>query len=497
MTPSTPAPGRDRRWLVMAVVATAQLMVVLDATIVNIALPSAQADLGFPDSQRQWVVTAYALAFGSLLLLGGRLGDLFGRKWTFIGGLAGFALASALGGAANSFAVLVTARALQGMFGALLAPAVLGTLVTTFPEPEDRAKAFGIFGTVAVSGSAVGLILGGVLTEYLSWRWCLYVNLFFAVGAGTGAWRLMRNERPAHRPPIDYLGAVLASTGLLGIVFGFSRAEAKGWGAPITMVSLTLGVLLLAGFVAWESRAAQPLLPLRVVTDRARGAAYSSVALATISMFGVFLFLTYFMQRVEGYSPVLSGVAYLPMVAGIILMSNLSSIVLLPRFGPRRLISSGMTLGLLAMLAFHRLTPSSDYATGLLPGLIILGLAMGSVIAPSINTATLGVRPADSGVASALVNTMQQVGGSIGTSVLSTIAASATAAYLTSHPGATRAGATHGYTTAFAVGAIIFAVGAIMDILVIPSADRLRAIREAPSDPVNESGSLTAASADG
>jgi EmrB/QacA subfamily drug resistance transporter len=480
MTPTAPAPERDRRWLIMVVVAIAQLMVVLDATIVNIALPSAQADLGFADSERQWVITAYALAFGSLLLLGGRLGDMFGRKWTFIGGLAGFAVASAVGGAANSFAVLVTARALQGVFGALLAPAVLGTLVTTFREPKDRAKAFGIFGTVAVSGSAVGLILGGVLTEYLSWRWCLYVNLVFAGVAGVGAWRLMRNERPAQRPRIDYLGTVLASAGLFGIVFGFSRAEAKGWGAPITMVSLTLGVVLLVSFIGWESRASHPLLPLRVVRDRARGAAYTSVAIATISMFGVFLFLTYFMQRVKGYSPVMSGVAYLPLVAGIIIMSNLSSIVLLPKYGPRRLLPSGMALGVVSMLGFfYRLTPSSDYVTGLLPGLIILGFAMGGVMAPAINTATVGVSPADSGVASALVNTMQQVGGSVGTSVLSTIAASATTSYLVTHRGATLAGATHGYTTAFAVGAIIFIFGAIMNILVIPSADRLRASREA------------------
>jgi EmrB/QacA subfamily drug resistance transporter len=464
--------------MVMVFVAVAQLMVVLDATIVNIALPSAQADLGFADSQRQWVVTAYALAFGSLLLLGGRLGDLFGRKWTFIGGLAGFALASALGGTADSFGVLVAARALQGVFGAILAPAALSTLVITFTDPKERAKAFGIFGTVAVSGGAVGLILGGLLTEYVSWRWCLYVNLFFAVIAGAGAWKYMRNVVPATRPRLDFAGTGFASIGLFGVVFGFSRAETDSWTAPLTVVSLAGGVALLIGFVFWESRAAHPLLPLRVIRNRARGAAYLSVAITTISIFGLFLFLTYFIQQVLDYSPVMSGLAYLPLTAAVIVMSNSSSIVLLPRFGPRRLITTGMVVGAVGMFWLSRLSPSSDYLTGILPGLIIVGLAMGSVIAPSMNTATVGVAPIDSGVASALVNTMQQVGGSVGTSVLSTIAGAATTSYLVDHRGDVAGAATHGYTTAFLVGAAIFVVGAVIDVTLLPARARKRLERE-------------------
>src|SRR5579859_6720300 len=332
----------DQRWLVLVVVAVAQLMVVLDATIVNIALPSAQQALGFSNSDRQWVVTAYALAFGSLLLVGGRLGDMFSRKWVFITGLAGFALSSALGGAAVSFGMLVAARALQGAFGAILAPAALGTLVSTFRDPRERGRAFGVFGSVAGGGGAVGLILGGVLTEYFSWRWTLYVNLVFAAIAIAGALTYMRSNRPDTRPQMDWAGTVLASAGLFALVFGFSHAELAGWTAALTIGSLVAGVVLLAVFAFAESRVSQPLLPLRVVLDRARGGSYLSVGLAGIAVFGVFLFLTYYLQQVKGYSPVTSGLAFLPMIGSILLASNAASIVLLPRVGPRALIVTGM-----------------------------------------------------------------------------------------------------------------------------------------------------------
>src|SRR5690349_17625827 len=282
----------DHRWLILVIVAVAQLMVVLDATVVNIALPSAQHALGFPNGDRQWVVTAYSLAFGSLLLLGGRLGDMFSRKWVFITGLAGFALSSALGGAAVSFGMLVAARALQGAFGAILAPAALGTLVSTFRDPRERGRAFGVFGSVAGGGGAVGLILGGVLTQYLSWRYTLYVNLIFAAVAVAGAAIWMRTAAPASRPKLDWIGTVLASAGLFALVFGFSRAETAGWTATLTVGSLIAGVVLLAGFVLAERWVAHPLLPLRVVTDRTRSGAYVSVMVTGIAIFGVFLFLT-------------------------------------------------------------------------------------------------------------------------------------------------------------------------------------------------------------
>ena len=477
-----PAAPVDRRWLVLVVVAIAQLMVVLDSTVVNIALPSAQRSLGFPNGDRQWVVTAYALAFGSLLLVGGRLGDMYSRKRVFITGLAGFAVSSAIGGAAVSFEMLVAARALQGAFGAILAPSALGTLVSTFTDPRERGRAFGVFGSVAAGGGGVGLILGGVLTQYLSWRWTLYVNLVFAVIAVAGALAYMRSSRPASRPRMDWPGAVLACAGLFLIVFGFSHAETAGWTAGLTIGSLVLGLALLAAFVVAERRSSHPLLPLHVILDRTRGGSYVAVGLSGIAIFGIFLFLTYYLQEVKGYSPVTSGLAFLPMIGCILLSSNVSSIVTLPRLGPRVLITTGMLLGAGAMTYLTQLTVTSSYAGGVLPALLILGLGFGMIFAPAINTATAGVRRQDSGVASALVNTMQQVGGSIGTALLSTIALTATTSYLAAHhtgPLAPAIAATHGYTVAFAVSAGIFGLGVILAIVLLPSRQRLAELRAA------------------
>ncbi len=476
------AASADRRWLVLVVVAVAQLMVVLDSTVVNIALPSAQRALGFPNDDRQWVVTAYALAFGSLLLVGGRLGDMYSRKRVFIAGLVGFALSSALGGAAVSFEMLVAARTLQGAFGAILAPSALGTLVSTFQDPRERGRAFGVFGSVAAGGGGVGLILGGVLTQYVSWRWTLYVNLVFAAIAVAGALAFMRGSRPANPPRMDWPGAVLACAGLFLIVFGFSHAETAGWTAVLTIGSLILGVLFLAAFVLAERRSTHPLLPLHVLLDRTRGGSYVAVGISGIAIFGVFLFLTYYLQEVKGYSPVTSGLSFLPMIACILLSSNVSSIVTLPRFGPRVLITTGMLCGVAAMIYLTQLTVTSSYLGGILPALLIMGLGFGMIFAPAINTATAGVRREDSGVASALVNTMQQVGGSIGTSALSTIALTATASYLTAHhtgPLAPAIAATHGYTTAFAVSAGIFGLGVVLAIVLLPSRQKLADLRAA------------------
>ncbi len=472
-----PSGASDHRWLILVIVAIAQLMVVLDATVVNIALPSAQHALGFPNNDRQWVVTAYALAFGSLLLLGGRLGDMFSRKRVFIIGLAGFALSSALGGAAVSFGMLVVARTLQGAFGAILAPSALGTLVSTFRDPRERGRAFGVFGSVAGGGGAVGLILGGVLTQYLSWRWTLYVNLVFAAIAVAGALTYMRSNRPASRPRMDWLGTVLASAGLFLIVFGFSHAELAGWTAALTVGSLVAGAILLAAFVLAERRVSHPLLPLRVIADRTRGGAYVSVGLTGIAVFGVFLFLTYYLQQVKGYSPMTSGLAFLPMISCILLASNSSSIVLLPRVGPRALVVTGMLLGGGAMAYLTQLTVTSSYAGRILPALLALGLGFGMIFAPAINTATTGVARQDSGVASALVNTMQQVGGSIGTAALSTLALTATATYLAAHhagPLAPAAAAVRGYSVAFTVSAALLGVGALVAALLLPSRRRMR-----------------------
>jgi EmrB/QacA subfamily drug resistance transporter len=475
------APG-DRRWLILVVVAIAQLMVVLDSTIVNIALPSAQRALGFPNSDRQWVVTSYALAFGSLLLVGGRLGDMFSRKRVFIAGLIGFAVASAIGGASVSFTMLVAARALQGAFGAILAPSALGTLVSTFREPRERGRAFGVFGSVAAGGGAVGLILGGVLTQYASWRWTLYVNLVFAAIAVAGAAAWIRSSRPDDRPRMDWPGTVLACAGLFLIVFGFSRAETAGWTALGTIGSLAGGVVLLAGFVLAEQRSAHPLLPLRVILDRTRGGSYVSVFITGIAIFATFLFLTYYLQVVKGESPLATGLLFLPMIGCILISSNLSSIVGLARLGPRVLIATGMLLGCGGMAYLTQVTVTSGYSSAVLPALLILGLGFGMIFAPAINTATFGVARRDSGVASALVNTMQQVGGSIGTSALSTIALSTTASYLVTHhasPLAPAIAATRGYTTAFAVSAGLLGLGFILAILLLPSKRRLTELRNA------------------
>ncbi|MDX6365604.1 MAG: hypothetical protein QOK30_680, partial [Nocardioidaceae bacterium] len=319
--PSGPAvPGGTRRWWVLVVIGLAQLMVVLDATIVNIALPSAQQALHFTDDGRQWIVTAYSLAFGSLLLLGGRLADVIGRRTTFIVGIVGFACASALGGAATSFAMLVTVRTVQGLFGALLAPTALSLLTTTFTEDKERAKAFGVFGAIAGSGAAVGLMLGGLLTEYLDWRWTLYVNVLIAAVALAGAILLIPRSDRVARPRLDVAGVLLVSGGLFCIVFGFANAETHPWGDWMTWGFLVTGGVVLVAFFTWQGRARHPLLPLSLLADRNRAAALATVFIASAGMFGVFLFLTYYLQGTLGYSPVTNGLAFLPMV-GVLMVT--------------------------------------------------------------------------------------------------------------------------------------------------------------------------------
>ena len=477
-------PHHERRWLVLAVLGIAQLMVVLDATIVNIALPHAQAALHFSNANRQWVVTAYALAFGSLLLVGGRISDVFGRKWTFLGGMAGFAVASAIGGTAQSFGVLIVARALQGMFGAVLAPAALSLLATTFTNPQERGKAFGIFGALAGSGAAVGLLLGGVLTEYLSWRWCLYVNLIFAGAGMLGAATLLHNVVPENRPRIDVPGTLLATGGLFALVYGFSHASTTSWSNTVTVVMLSVGVVLLVAFGAVERRVSSPLLPLRVVLHRDRGGSYLAVSLSAIAIFAVFLFLTYYLQQNLRLSPVMAGVAFLPMVACIMISSITANVRLVPRLGARPLVPTGMALGCAGMIYLTGLGPPSSYAGHVLPSLLAMGFGFGLIFAPSIATATLGVEPADTGVASAMVNVSQQVGGSIGTALLSTIAVTAAGHFAATNvrsPALPIQAAVHGYTTAFTWSAAIFAGGAVLVGLLLRPRSRIPAPTTEPA----------------
>jgi EmrB/QacA subfamily drug resistance transporter len=472
--PTTPTEASGRRWWILAIIGIAQLMVVLDATIVNIALPSAQADLGFSDESRQWIITAYALSFGSLLLLGGRLGDVFGRKRVFVTGLAGFAAASALGGFADSLGVLVGARALQGAFAALLAPAALSLLTTTFTVAEERNRAFSVFGVIGASGAALGLILGGALTELLDWRWTMFVNLALAVPTAVAALRLLSRDATAgDRAPIDLPGTLTASSGLFALVYGFSNAESHGWGSALTIAGLAAGVALIGAFVAVERRVEHPLLPLRVIADGPRAGGFLSIAIVGAGMFGVFLFLTYYLQQTLGFSPLVSGLAFLPMMAVIMPVGAIGQTRLLPRVGPRPLVAGGMVLCAAAMLLFTGVDVGSSYATAVLPGLLVLGVGLGLIFGTAMETATRGVEGTDAGVASALVNTGQQIGGSIGTALLSTLAASAASSYASSHrtvADVAAQSAVHGYAAAFTWAAAIFAAGSIAAWLLLPAA---------------------------
>lgn len=458
------AEPNPRRWRALLFIAIAQLMVVLDATIVNIALPSVQADLGISDGNRQWVVTAYALAFGGLLLLGGRIADTWGRKRTFLTGLVGFAAASALGGAAANEVMLFASRALQGAFGAMLAPAALSLLAVTFTDPKERAKAFGVFGAIAGGGAAVGLTLGGLLTEYADWRWVFYVNIPIAAVAVLGGVAEIRDHGGRNRSPLDLPGALLGTSGLVALVYGFTRAESQGWTDGWTLAMFTATVVLLTSFVLTERRVPAPLLPLRVVVDRNRAGAYLAVGMGVVAMFGLFLFLTYYLQVVQGYSPIRTGVAFLPMVAGMLIGSTQIGARLVTRVPARALMGPGLLVAASGMLILTRLEVDSPYLL-VLPALVLLGLGMGTTFMPAMSVAVSGVVARDTGIASAMMNTSQQVGGAIGIALLNTIAANATTAFVAANAagGSPQAvqleGMVHGFTTAlwWAVGILLLA----------------------------------------
>lgn len=455
---------RRRRWIALVFISIAQLMVIFDASIMNIALPQAQLDLAFSDADRQWVITAYSLAFGALLLLGGRVSDQWGRRRAFIVGLVGFSMASVLGGFAADIGMLLVARVLQGVFAALLAPAAMSLLSVTFPEGRDRATAFGVFSAVAGAGGAIGLLLGGVLTEFASWRWTLLVNIVFGAVAVAGALAYVRDAGTGrHRERHDVPGTVLASAGLAALVFGLNRAETGGWGAGLTIASLVTAVVLLAVFVAVENRAAAPLLPMRVILDRNRAGAYLGASLAMAGNFTQFLFLTYYMQSVLGFSPLLTGVAFLPLVGCLIFGSTQLGTRLIGRLPVRWLVGGGYLVGAAGMFWLTRLTVDNAYWPVVFPAGVVMGLGLGAAFMCCMVLATSAVDPADTGVASAMVNTSQQIGGAVGTALMSTIAAGATAAWLAMNQGgaspAADQAAVHGYVTAFrwAAGTLVLA----------------------------------------
>ena len=469
------------RWRALCVIAIAQLMVVLDASIVNIALPSMQTDLGISDADRQWVLTAYTLTFGGLLLLGGRIADFQGRKRMFVVGLIGFAAASLLGGIAQNSAMLFSARALQGVFAALLAPAALSLISVTFTESKERARAFGVFGAISGGGAAIGLIAGGILTEFASWHWTLLVNVPIAIIAVFLAIPFVKESRATGDTKYDIPGAITATAGLVSLVYGITQAESQGWNGTSTLTFMGLGVLLLIVFLVIESRSSHPLLPLRILENRNRGGAYLASFFVGVGLFAMFLFLTYFFQAVMGYTPLTSGLLFLPFSAGIVVSAGVAS-QLLPRFGPRWVTASGFVLAIVGMTLLLRLSPTSSYAGDILPSLIVMSFGMGLIFVPLSAVSLFAVGNHDAGVASAVLNTSQQIGGSIGVAFLNTIAASATTAYIVSNglsqptPDALVAGFTRG----FLWGAIILAVAGTIWVVLVNMTKKDMAANDSP-----------------
>lgn len=474
VTSAPPEPLDPRRWKALAVIAIAQLMIVLDASIVNIALPSAQRALHISLLDRQWVITAYTLAFGGLLLLGGRIADYMGRKRMFILGLLGFAAASALGGAAQSAGMLFGARALQGAFGATMAPAALSLISVTFTEARERATAFGVYGAIAGGGAAIGLVLGGVLTEYASWRWCLLVNVPVAVIAALAGSRLVAESRAHGDTHYDLPGAATVTAGLVALVYGFTMANQHGWSSSTTLAYLAAAAALLAAFVAIELHSPHALLPMRVIVDRNRGGSFLGSFMAGVGLFGMFLFLTYYLQGTLHYSALKAGFAFLPFSGGIIVSAGLASRIL-PRVGPRPLMTGGFLASATGIAWMTRIGVHSSFVVHVLPAEVVVSMGMGLSFVALSSTALLGVAEHDAGVASAMVNTTQQVGGSLGTALLNTIAASATSSYVAAHArtAATAAGSlVHGYNVAFAYAAGSLLVAALASAVLVSAKRR-------------------------
>ena len=458
------------RWRALLVIAIASLMVVLDASIVNIALPSAQKALHISNANRQWVVTAYSLAFGSLLLLGGRIADFVGRKKIFIIGLIGFAGASALGGIASTQALLFGARALQGAFGALLAPAALSLINVTFTIPKERARAFGVYGAISGGGAAIGLILGGTLTEYASWRWCLGVNVPIALIAVLLAIPFIHESKAEGNRSYDVPGAITATLGLVSLVYGFSQAAIKGWGRAGTYDFFILAAVLLTAFILIQTIVKNPLLPLRVLAERNRAGSYLGSLLVGTGLFAMFLFLSIYLQSFLHYSSLRSGFAFLPFSAGVIVFAGVAS-QLLPKVGPRPLMVTGLIAGSAGLLLLSRITPTSSDTTDILPAMLIMSSGLALFFIPSASTGLHNSGKHDAGVASAMINTSQQIGGSLGAALLNTIAISSATAYAKGHASLGAKvqvfASVHGFTTAFKFGAGFLLAAALVAFLFI------------------------------
>lgn len=454
------------RWWALVVLGLTQLMVVLDSTIVAIALPSAQADLAMADSQRQWVITAYALAFGALLLLGGRIADYWGRKRSFMVGMIGFGVASVWGGLAQSAGELIAARGLQGVFAALLAPAALAMLTVLFPSGKERTVAFAVFGIIAGTGAAFGLLLGGALTEWADWRWCLFVNVFFVVVGVVGGAKLLVESRAEGDNTYDVVGAVLVTLGLGALVYGFSRAE-HGWVEVDTLSFIAVGVALTALFVFSQTKVSNPLLPLRVVADRVRAAAFLLQAIVGAVMIGAMLYLTFHFQIVMGFGPMQAGLGSVAMTAVIMVTAPISTKIF-ERFGARVVLTLGPVLAAAGLAVLSRVTVEGGYLTHVLPALVIMALGFSLIFVPLQNLALAGVEPHDAGVASAVANSAMNIGGSIAVAVFTALALSSTEDALAG--GADPMSAlVDGYSTVFVAGAGIMLLGAVICFAMIPN----------------------------
>jgi len=448
----------------------AQLMIILDATVVNIALPQIQNGLHFSATSLSWVMNGYTLTFGGLLLLGGRAGDILGRRRMFLIGIVMFTLASLAGGLAPNAGVLLTARAIQGVGGALASPAVLALVISGFAEGKERLRALSIYSAVVTAGGSLGLVLGGVITQWASWRWVLFINVPIGIVVAVLAPRYV-SETPRQSGRFDLPGAVTSTVGSAALVYGFIRSASNGWGDRVAIISFVAAAVLLVTFVVNERRAAQPITPLRLFADPARSGSYVARLLLVAGMFGMFFFLTQFVQDVLGFSPVTAGIAFLPMTLLLFAVSRLMP-RLIPRIGGWRLMVLGMIPVIAGMAWLSQVSPSTDYWTGVFGPMVLLGAGMGVVFVPLTQASLAGIRPQDSGAASSMVNVMQQLGGSVGLAVLVAVFGTATRSSA-AHPvaGLTAAAEharvlSHGMSTAFGLAAI-FDVAAFLVILLL------------------------------
>jgi EmrB/QacA subfamily drug resistance transporter len=476
--------SHGRKWLALALLASVQFMVVLDIAIVNVALPSIQLDLGFSQESLQWVISAYALFFGGFLLLGGRTADLLGRRRLFVAGLILFGAASLLSGFAWSDSALIVARAVQGLGAAMITPAALAILMTTFQEGRERNMALGVWGAVGAFGAVAGVLLGGILTDWLSWEWIFYINVPVALAAIAVTPLLLAESRDEGMRSFDVPGAVLVTSGMVTLVYAITQANQYGWSSAETIGLFSAAVALLAAFTVWEARAKEPLMPFSLFRIRTVAAAnISGLILGTVS-FSMFLMLTLYMQQVLDYSPMKTGVAYLAVAGTAIIWSTVAA-QLVTRLGVKPVIVAGMAFLTAGLLYFTQVSVGGSYVGDLLPGFLLIAVGLGFSFVPISIAALAGVQASEAGLASGLFNTSQQIGGALGIAALSAIATSTTendVAAGTAVPNAL----TNGFQTAFVWGGIIAAAGILVGLVLVRQSDIEAPVQEEVPEPLLE-----------